>query len=194
MHENKMMQLSTFKIYSSLAVQPVLWSISSGDSQQSPPLVNPPTPYLRRRLPVEGFHIEPFRLCRGRQTVHKTTPASPFSRIELLDTRLPIWFATRSHVDSSERFHHGFPSATPRSRLGSPRREDIYAASPPQIWQPGVLSTLQNTCLLMSLRRQESLTRTVEIARTRKWKTGKTTMEIVGNTHARTPHLTSQTS
>ena len=166
----------------------------SGASWHSPPLVTPPTPYLRRCLPVEGFHIEPFRLFRRRRTVQKTTPASPFYQIEPLDTCLPIWFATWSYVDSSERFHHEFPSATPRSRLGSPQREDIYEASPPQRWQPGVLSTLQNTRLLMSLRRREPQTRTMDIARTRKRKTGQMKMAIVGNTHARTPCLTIQTS
>ena len=69
-------------------------SISSGASRRSPPLVTPLTPYLRLRLPVEGVHVELFRLRQGRRTVQKTTPASPFSRIGPLDTRLPIWFAT----------------------------------------------------------------------------------------------------
>ena len=88
-----------------------------------------------------------------------------------------------------------FLRRTPGLGLAHPEgRTDIYAASPPQIWQPGVLSTLQITRRLMSLRRRVSPTKTMEIARTRKCKTGEMTMAIVGNTHARTPRLTSQTS
>ena len=141
------------------------WRLPTLTTASHPP---PPTSHLRRRLPAEGVHIDPFRLCRGRRTVQKSTPASPSSRIDPLDTCLLVWFATWSYVGSSGRFHHGFPSATPRSWIGSPRREDIYAASTPQIWQPGALSTWQNTRLPMSLQRRESQTRTTEIARTGK--------------------------